>query len=120
MVAFVNGDGAAFIRVYEYGVGLRGRSTSGQAPRWSPLGDHIAYVDEFGGHIRLLDPTDGSSTVLTPDSVSYAPSPVSWSPDGSWLIARRATGSWDLIRLSDALILPLPTLGDLREVAFRP
>lgn len=118
--AYVYGDGAAFIRVRTVGGSDESWSVSGQWPRWSPTGERIAYLDEAGGHINLLDPADGSHTVLTSDSVAYALGRMSWTKDGLWLAARRGSGQWDLIRASDGFTLPVWTFQDLAEVMFEP
>lgn len=54
---------------------------SHSAPRWSPNGDHIAYVT--GGQIWLME-NDGDDKEQVTRISTGASGPV-WSPDGKWL-----------------------------------
>jgi len=62
---------------------------------------------------------DGTSPrVVSPPNVSYQElGAVDWSPDGQWLIAATSP-TFDLLRLSDGLRLPVRTPG--LQAAWKP
>lgn len=57
------------------------------SPIWSPDGTKIAYASlresQWGLYLR---PTDGSGTETLVTASSARKSPMSWSPDGKWLV----------------------------------
>ena len=56
--------------------------TSSSAPRWSPDGKKIAFVN--GGQIWTMDSDDGGDKEQITKISTGAAGPV-WSPDGSWI-----------------------------------
>ena len=54
-------------------------------PRWSPMGDRLAYVSNSEGsnqiYVKWL--TTGDTALVS--NLSTSPSHVTWSPDGRWL-----------------------------------
>ena len=58
--------------------------------RISPDGKYLAYADQAGIHLRLID-TGESRTILQPQSLGYTITgwaPVGWFPDGTKLLAQ--------------------------------
>ena len=87
-------------------------------PRWSPTGEHIAYIvgtegQERPGALRLYDPRTGSaSTVSERASPSLQGLAAAWSPDGRRLAFVEAVGEGRL-RVFDvdrAELLDLPDM----------
>jgi hypothetical protein len=85
---------------------------SGYTPKWSPLGDRIAYV--FEGHVWTVHPDGSGAAAISPlDRIFQAG--LDWSPDGAWLLARyqpiswNDTAGWVLLRVATHEMLPLPT-----------
>ena len=58
-------------------------------PRWSPLGDKIAFSafdsSSSSGHIYMISPTGGVATIVYTSPAGYSPGGYTWSPDGSKL-----------------------------------
>ncbi len=65
---------------------LTSGNESHHSPRWSPDGSKILYVSDGSGkpqiHMMWLD--NGKSSSIT--NLTTAPSNISWSPDGEWLL----------------------------------
>lgn len=59
---------------------VRPLNVPGFIPRWSPTGDHIAYLRD--GQLRVVN-ADGTNDRAVGSNVSY---PFSWSPDGKWIL----------------------------------
>ena len=80
----------------------------GDYPAWSPDGAHIAFVGG-GGHLWLIDPDGTNQQLVTPlDHYYFEGAPVSWSPDGKWLIALGyPTYRLELVEVATGNALPL-------------
>src|SRR5205823_4839355 len=84
----------------------------GTAPRWSPTGDVIAYVNAgdysgYSGVLRLVLP-DGTGDRPLVTTEAYAPG-IDWSPDGKYLVAETANyGVLELIEVATGTRIPLP------------
>ena len=107
-VAYVEVNGT-MIRVFDYAT----KTTLpwrvyGDYPAWSPDGAHIAFVGG-GGHLWLLDPDGTNQQLVTPLDHYYSEgAPVSWSPDGKWLIAvQYPTFRLELVEVATGNALPL-------------
>lgn len=79
-------------------------SINGTYPSWSPDGTKIAFISS-SSTLNLIDANGANAHALTPAAHSYT-GPIGWSPDGQWIIAR-GPGLLELVRVSDALALPL-------------
>lgn len=89
----------------------------GNAPRWSPGSEWIAY--ERDGRIWVVRSNGTDERPLTPAGAGYERN-VSWSPDGQWIAAARNGPFIDLIRVSDGLVLPLAFSGWFIDPTWRP
>jgi hypothetical protein len=87
----------------------------GAAPRWSPTGTLIGYVD--GGVVKLVRP-DGTGLRALTDTTRRYGEWLDWSPDGQWLVAR--SGTVDLLRASTGERLPLPFTRTLAWPTYQP
>jgi hypothetical protein len=105
--------GDYFLHVRNVATGSAARIAGGQAaaPRWSPRGDLIAYSESasyggYSGPLRVVRPDGSGNRVVTPGS--YDPG-ADWSPDGRYLLARRATGAYvlEIIDVETGERLPL-------------
>lgn len=92
--------------------------TDGQAPRWSPQGDLIAY--RIGLELAVANRDLTNQRVFEFNSYPFGvDSYYDWSPDGEWLI----TSAWStlvLVRVGDGLTIPLKYMGGLVWPAWRP
>lgn len=105
-VAFTRSNFSGDIRVLDVATNaVSSWSVPGQHPAWSPLGTKIAYVNN--SRIYLVNPDGSGSTQLTGTQRAYSSSAISWSPDGSWIIAR-SSSTLDLIEVATGMTLPLP------------
>jgi hypothetical protein len=98
---------------------IRQLDVPGSSPRWSPVGDRIAYLDREG-QLRTMRP-DGSDDRLI--GRNTAQPGFSWSPDGKWLlIVGRAGVTIVDATTGDALPLALrgPNGTPLYQPAWRP
>ena len=99
-------------------------SVPGVAPRWSPAGDLIAYVNSadysgYAGALRVVRP-DGGGDRQVVSGAAYAPV-VDWSPDGKYIIAARSSyGNLELIEVTTGARIPLPYARRLSQPAWRP
>jgi hypothetical protein len=91
---------------------------SPQLPRWSPVGDLIAYVSNDGAAVVRVVRSDGNDLrTLVPGFHDQA---VSWSPDGQWLAVARYAGGIELIRVADGERLHIAGTETLFQPAWRP
>lgn len=90
----------------------------GDAPRWSPVADEIAYLGIGGIRLIQADGT-GDRTVTEEGVASYGP-PLDWSPDGAWLVVRRPFSGIEVIHVASGLTIPLPGTLNLHSPAWRP
>jgi len=111
--------GGSVIRILDIATGgVTPLDISGQRPRWSPVGDEIAYVDSERVKIMRSDGT-AQRTVST-GGRRYEPS-LDWSPDGAWIVVRAAdTSRLDLIHVASGMTLPLAFTSVLNEPSWRP
>jgi Tol biopolymer transport system component len=107
-VAFVLGgpDVELAIRVFDVATKtVSSWSAQGEAPVWSPDGAQIAYVASGTGAITLINPDGSGARMLTPPGYAYT-RPLSWSPDGRWIVAP-SQGMLHLIDAVSGAVLPL-------------
>ena len=127
-LAYAIGKGGSLGRelgIYDVTTGARQRlGVEGTAPRWSPQGDLIAYVQStdasgFSGSLRVIRP-DGTGDRAVAGARSYAPV-IDWSPDGRFLIAARTSyGGLELIEVTTGSVLPLPYGSRMSQPAWKP
>jgi len=90
----------------------------GDAPRWSPTGEWIAY--DSLGTLMLIHPNGtGQQALLVryPDPLSS--NAVSWSPDGQWLVYR-THDRLAVVQVATGLKLPLATTIGLDDPTWQP
>lgn len=81
-VAFVR---SSHIQVLDVATGsVTDLHLAGKAPRWSPTGDLIAYVNN--GVVYVVRP-DGSNQTELSDPSKTIGAWLDWSPDGQWVVA---------------------------------
>jgi hypothetical protein len=80
------------------------------SPIWSPVGTKIAYASQresqWGLYVR---PTDGSGTETLVTASSAQKAPMSWSPDGKWMVYTQVEQGPD--------VWAVPLDGDKKPVA---
>src|SRR6266513_566926 len=83
-------------------------SVAGYYPVWSPDGTQIAYVQQYGGPLHLVNSDGTNQRLISSGNRSYSESPVAWSPDSKWLIAQNvAYGTLDIIEVATGNVLPI-------------
>lgn len=97
------------IRVIDVSTGVAAPwYVSGQRPRWHPSLPLIAFTGQGGGPISVIAPDGSAQTQVSPPGVVYYENPLSWSPDGEWLLARGpGDDRYSLIHRSDGRALPI-------------
>ena len=120
-LAFVNGSRSpSGIQVYT----IASQTVStwavvGQTPRWSPVGDTIAFATPYGGPISVVN-ADGTGTrQVTPTGRGYDELSLAWSPDAAWLAARGPDGL-ELINVATGATLPLAYSAPFVQPAWKP
>ena len=118
-VAFV--AGGPRIKVFDYTTRTVSTwSVAGNYPAWSPDGTQIAYADQTGQPLRLINADGTNQRVITLDIGSYAESGVAWSPDSKWLIAQNiVNGTLDIIEVATGKVLPITTGVGYGSVSWR-
>jgi Tol biopolymer transport system component len=76
-------------------------------PKWSPLGDRIAFFNG-DGNIYVIPPTGGAPTVVYTSATGLYPSQPDWSPDASKLVFKEQTTNVSPTKY-DLLVLDLST-----------
>ncbi|HKG93105.1 MAG TPA: hypothetical protein VKA84_14470 [Gemmatimonadaceae bacterium] len=97
-------------------------NVEGQTPRWSPTGELIAYSTQYGGPIRVIRPDGTGARIISASGRVYAEGPLTWSPDGRWVIAPVAGfqgGGYDLIGVNDGITLPLRLPARVRQPSWK-
>lgn len=108
------------LRVLDVGTGgVTPLDLPGVSPRWSPVADRIAYVDD-SARVVLIDPDGGNRRILSAPGRSYAEG-LGWAPDGRWVVVRSAEKPMMvLISVETGETLPLPFSTLIEEPAWRP
>lgn len=89
----------------------------GYRPRWSPVADWIAYVND--GQVRIMRPDGTGQRMISVPSRRYAPG-LDWSPNGEWIAVRsESAGIIDLINVQSSLTLPLAYTTGLTQPTWR-
>jgi Tol biopolymer transport system component len=91
----------------------------GHMPRWSPVGERIAFVQQYGGPVSVVNSDGTGAHQVSPVGRSYEEESLTWSTDGVWLVAR-ATGTLELINVNTGATLPLGYATQLVEPAWKP
>ena len=96
------------IKVFDYATKtVSAWSVGGNYPAWSPDGTQIAYAQQYGGPLHLIN-ADGTNQRVISGSQPYSESPAAWSPDSKWLIAQNtAYGYLDIIEVATGKVLPI-------------
>jgi Tol biopolymer transport system component len=88
-------------------------------PRWSPVGDTIAYVPWNGGPIHVVAADGTGDRIASSGSRSYGDKGFDWSPDGRWIVAR-GPQSLEVIDTKTGMALPLGFATALTEPSWKP
>jgi WD40 repeat protein len=91
----------------------------GHMPRWSPVGERIAFVQQYGGPVSVVNSDGTGAHQVSPVGRSYEEESLTWSTDGVWLVAR-AAGTLELINVNTGATLPLGYATQLVEPAWKP
>jgi len=127
-LAIVDGYSPNHLEIYDtVSKTLTALTTQGAVtPSWSPTGTVIAYVaedtgaSEGQGPLRFVNADGTNDRLLTGPASSYE-SDFTWSPDGSWIVARNlTTGVFDVISASTGAALPLAFTSTYFSPAWRP
>lgn len=81
-------NGALFL-MGSSGTPLTPLSVLGHRPRWSPLGDRIAFVRDQV--VYTMSATGDDVRRISPPDLYDVTAPVDWSPDGQWVLAMGQT-----------------------------
>lgn len=96
------------IKVFDYATrAVSAWSVAGNYPAWSPDGTQLAYTQQYGGPLHLIN-ADGTNQRVITGSRPYSESPAAWSPDSKWLIAQNLDyGTMDIIEVATGNVLPI-------------
>lgn len=91
----------------------------GMTPSWSPNGDSLAFRR---GDEHFLVAADGSGERFLANTrgASDQPPPVSWSPDGHWVVFLAPDNRLVLFEVATSMALPLGWTGELTYPSWRP
>jgi hypothetical protein len=90
-IVYASGDGGAgtgIVRINRLDIATGVESSLGavgKLPRWSPVGNEIAYLTEIAVHIVQADGT-GDRVLATGERFDDRDGQLDWSPDGKWLV----------------------------------
>jgi hypothetical protein len=91
---------------------------AGFSPRWSPLGELIAYMSD--GAVFVVRPDGTGRRAVSPLDHGYEEG-LDWSPDGRWIIARSYGRSrLEVIDVATGEAVPLPGSALLTYPSWRP
>lgn len=117
-VAFVTTGNAVIIKVLDVSTRtLSSWSVNGQQPAWSPDGTQIVYVTNYGGPLLLVNADGTGAHAFTATGKYYVEAPISWSPDGRWILARSTT--YELIDMATGQGIPLPYASSYPVMTFK-
>jgi hypothetical protein len=91
----------------------------GHMPRWSPVGEMIAFVQQYGGPVSVVRSDGTGAHQVSPAGRAYEEESLTWSTDGAWLVAR-AAGTLELINVTTGMTLPLGYATQFTEPAWKP
>ena len=91
----------------------------GHTPRWSPVAETIAFVQQYGGPVSVVRSDGTGVRQVTPPGRAYEEESLTWSSDGVWLVAR-ASGTLELINVATGATLPLGYATAFAEPAWKP
>lgn len=94
--------------------------TWAQRPRWSPLGDLIAFTTPGNGPLKVIHPDGSGERVVSPPGMAYREYLLSWSTDGQWLLAMDTSQHLHLVSVVTELSLPLGYSARMWDAAIRP
>lgn len=91
----------------------------GHTPRWSPVGEVIAFVAPYGGPVSVMNSDGTGVRQVSPGGRTYGETSLTWSSDGTWLVARGPT-TLELINVATGATLPLGYSTAFIEPAWKP
>jgi TolB protein len=116
----MNPDGEANKRLTSHG----GNS---YAPRWSPNGRYITFVNDANGDgdIYIMEADGQGSLLLTPDDNAAEDGGPTFTPDGNWIyfVSNRGGGTFQIYRVDlrgNQLERITQNARDDQSVDFRP
>ncbi len=114
-VAFSVGAG---VRIFDVGTKTMSTWTLNPAssPAWAPDGSKIAVVQN--GSLALIDPS-GSVIRTLPTSPRSSDARIAWLSDSRFLLARSASGTFDLIDTQTGDAIPLPFTSGIAAMSVR-
>ena len=93
-------------------------SSPGASPSWSPDGTEIAFVNSQALSIIRAD---GTSVRIINTERPYGSSPLSWTSDGKFLLARPSNSTYyDLVDVQTGAYLPLPYARGIYTLSMAP
>ena len=108
------------IKVFDYTTRtVSAWSVTGNYPAWSPDGTQIAYAQQYGGPLHLVN-ADGTNQRVITGSRAYSESAAAWSPDSKWLIAQNVDyGALDIIEVATGKALPISNGAGYGSVSWK-
>jgi len=117
---YVTYYGTATIRIKYFGSDTTSTwYVNGNTPRWDPVADRLAYVQQYGGPIWVVNADGTAGRVVSAPQHQYEERTFDWSPDGQWIVAR-GTNVLELINVASGLTLPLGYSSNMNMPTWRP